>query len=573
MDRSAKKIIVSCCKVAGFLCVLPCVIIYLQFRQSLSRHPLLSIRQVTRRDDNSFSRPSLYANQHHEAIYHRLTSLGDATTLSRELFRGDYDEDGGRLEETDSEWCLREKRPFRYRVWTDECLSKEKVETTRGWTVQPYPPISPVVSPTTNPTWNLVVLEIPATSLLILFHIVIAWFYWDRRIQPSAVALVYDRLLDGGEAWRVFTGGTAHFEVMHGAVNMMSLSALGQEVEGRRLLTSTEFLSDNVVLLPLVAMVWGVLQWVALRRHRQRGGTTGDYQPPPTVGFSGVLFAWMVVASLEQKSTCPVIFLPSLCFPTYNLLGFVKFSWSPLVQLVVIQVILPRVSFTGHLAGIVMGYAWYWKLLPLVLVHPAVAIPSLYFGYLVAFRRDTMNWRSLRDKQQQHLLAILALAIGASWTVLESPSFVLGMALSMMYWSQLGGESLSAVWTKGFVVAAVLVLVTDSMALGTWLVLGSATVLALGVLVVRAMVLLACVSYVLPRVAMDSQSSGIFGALLDFTTVQPCKMIGSQLWGCGGSQQATDSWSSATSFSGPGQRLGGTSRDADHQQEQMSRLV
>jgi hypothetical protein len=48
--------------------------------------------------------------------------------------------------------------------------------------------------------------------------------------------------------------------------------------------------------------------------------------------------------------------------------------------LVVLQVILPRASFLGHLAGIVVGFAWYWQwtMPPIEWIQPCVLFPILW---------------------------------------------------------------------------------------------------------------------------------------------------------------------------------------------------
>jgi hypothetical protein len=44
---------------------------------------------------------------------------------------------------------------------------------------------------------------------------------------------------------------------------------------------------------------------------------------PNMVGFSGILFAWMVIATLQtQQKSCPVFFLSDLCFDVYQIGGF-----------------------------------------------------------------------------------------------------------------------------------------------------------------------------------------------------------------------------------------------------------
>lgn len=350
---------------------------------------------------------------------------------------------------------------------------------------------------------------------------------------------------------------------------MMSLSALGQELEGRgKIYSPLEFMYYNIILMPIVSLIWCAFQWLTIQRRSQT-----DYQPSPTVGYSGVLFAWMVVASLEQPSTCPVIFLPSLCFRTYRILGHVKFSFSPLVQLVVMQFILPRVSFFGHLAGIVAGFVLYWKLLPSQISQPSVLIPGMYLVYLRVFRSQVMTGTSSSEprKSQGYLLLALLLVTLASVFLLESFSFAAGMALSMIYWFCIcraeDESALAAVLGRGFIVSAVLVIISDAMALGTWFAMGIAfaNVFPVSVLAIRTATLLLCCVLLMNQ--QETDLGGILTAVLGFTTLAPCRCIAEQLLTRSPSDHG---------FAGRGHRLGrgvSSSFDSSDNDHEMSRLI
>ena len=95
----------------------------------------------------------------------------------------------------------------------------------------------------------------------------------------------------------------------------------------------------------------------------------------------------MVVSTLnghEQQQSCPILFLPNLCFDTWsiNLFGTtsttIRVNVAPLVQLIVVQVMLPRVSFTGHLAGIIVGFLW--PFLSLEWMQPSILYPVLWIS-------------------------------------------------------------------------------------------------------------------------------------------------------------------------------------------------
>jgi membrane associated rhomboid family serine protease len=218
------------------------------------------------------------------------------------------------------------------------------------------------------------VLQRPTTTLLLALNICIAFIYWNRNTNPSHVAKVYNKIVVEGELWRSFSGATAHFEPLHLGFNMMTLYSLGTELEPSY--GSIPFMFYNISLIPIATLIMMSIVYLQIKRT----GGNAALGETSTVGYSGVLFAWMVIASLERSETCPVPFLPTVCFSTYEFWKF-KFNVGPIVQLFVAQLIMKRVSFVGHLSGIIAGFALHWNLLPLELVQPAILIPALFLGY------------------------------------------------------------------------------------------------------------------------------------------------------------------------------------------------
>ena len=214
----------------------------------------------------------------------------------------------------------------------------------------------------------------PSTTLLMAINIGLAFLYWNRRTNPSDVSKIYSKIVQQHELWRSFTGATAHFEALHLGFNMMSLYSLGTDLEES--FGSIPFLFYNISLIPITTIIMMCLIYLQIK-------LTGDVGlvETSTVGYSGVLFAWMVVASLERPQNCPIPFFENICFPTYDVMGF-KWNVSPILQLVVAQCIMQRVSFVGHFAGIVAGFLLHWNVLPLKVVQPTVLFPLLFLLHL-----------------------------------------------------------------------------------------------------------------------------------------------------------------------------------------------
>ncbi len=224
----------------------------------------------------------------------------------------------------------------------------------------------------------------PSTTLLLLLNIGLAYIYWDKRVDPFSVCKHYNKIVHDMEIWRSFTGALAHFEPLHLAFNMMSLHALGTALEPRY--GSFAFLQYNICMIPLTTIIMLILIRLRIRY-------TGNHQHSETssVGFSGVLFAWMVVTSLESYAVCPIPFAPEMCFNTHEYgVGILKlkFNWGPFIQLLFAQVIMPRVSFIGHLAGIICGFIFHWRILPtFIFWSPQVLIPLII----------VLHWRYVRN--------------------------------------------------------------------------------------------------------------------------------------------------------------------------------
>ncbi|KAL7488779.1 hypothetical protein ACHAW6_014378 [Cyclotella cf. meneghiniana] len=242
-------------------------------------------------------------------------------------------------------------------------------------------------------------LHHPTTTLLLLLNIFLAYQYWNHRIPPSSVCKSYNKICTQHEWWRSFTGATAHFEPLHIGFKMMSLHTLGKELEGG--FGSLIFLVYNVALvvmctMVMMGMVYGRLVWTRYRANGEGEGALQEKEKrlkeTSTVGYSGVLFAWMVITTLERnQATCPVPFFSDVCFSTHHVPGipWLKFNIAPIVSLFVAQFIMPRVSFMGHLAGIACGFGlhWGWGMPPLEVCSPNVLIGGVYLIFCLGVSR------------------------------------------------------------------------------------------------------------------------------------------------------------------------------------------
>lgn len=223
----------------------------------------------------------------------------------------------------------------------------------------------------------------PVTYFWLFLNVGLYGYYMYKKIDSSRVSLNGKLLAGGGDLGRALSGNLAHFEVWHLGLNAWSLAILGEGLEHEVLemggsvglfLWTSSFLvltALGVVGLHIIDRRFGGL-W--------RRGRPSPQQFPNMVGFSGVLFAWSVARTLslsEYQEIC--LIRPMLCFSTHTLMGGFRFSWYPIVQLVLLQVLMKRVSFVGHLSGLLVGFLWHWGFLPpLEVSQPCVLYPVLW---------------------------------------------------------------------------------------------------------------------------------------------------------------------------------------------------
>ena len=124
---------------------------------------------------------------------------------------------------------------------------------------------------------------------------------------------------------------------MHIGMNMLSYMTLGKSLEKK---FGTLFMTFTVAYSVLMTSVIYIL--IALGTYIVG---IGKLMNQNSLGFSGVLFHLLVLESKCRQNTSQSIF------------GMVQVSakYYPWVMLVVIQFLMPNISFVGHLSGILCG--------------------------------------------------------------------------------------------------------------------------------------------------------------------------------------------------------------------------
>lgn len=198
-------------------------------------------------------------------------------------------------------------------------------------------------------------LQSPVTTLLLAAILGYAYHLWSNRVEATSVAYSYDTLVSKGEYWRAITATFTHFEAFHLLFNTMSLYQLGflEQVYG-----SAEYAYLSAALVFLTIGICLLMDYVRITYHNNPNAAFER-----AVGYSCVLFAWMVAASVRMNKFCPIFLFPSFCFDTYSV-PFVRLpvNVGPIILLVATKLVIPSSSFLGHLSGIIIGYplAWNW---------------------------------------------------------------------------------------------------------------------------------------------------------------------------------------------------------------------
>eukprot|EP00037_Helgoeca_nana_P022530 m.230244 g.230244 ORF g.230244 m.230244 type:complete len:305 (+) comp26020_c0_seq2:479-1393(+) len=192
---------------------------------------------------------------------------------------------------------------------------------------------------TTLKSARIYLLSFPAGTRIIL-AICITMHILGQVIGPSFAArfCIVPELVYQGQLYRLVTHSIVHGSWIHLGLNMVSLLPLGPKLEEN--LGTLPFLALQLHAAFLGGIVYILLTFVV---------GAPRYRNVCVLGYSGVLLSTLVVfvykfSTNEAIKIFGVIQVPNTLAPWACLLLF---------QLI------PNVSFFGHLAGILVGYAMY----------------------------------------------------------------------------------------------------------------------------------------------------------------------------------------------------------------------
>mmetsp|Transcript_28675 Transcript_28675/g.92309 ORF Transcript_28675/g.92309 Transcript_28675/m.92309 type:complete len:375 (+) Transcript_28675:71-1195(+) len=180
------------------------------------------------------------------------------------------------------------------------------------------------------------------TALVILVNVVAAvWeFAWVPEGELGWYTMCPVLVVERGQWHRIITHAFLHTGLMHLGVNMLSTGAIGAALEARHFGTA-RFLAWILYATPLCGSTH-----VALAYGLSYAGYP-SLKAQHSLGFSGVLFALAVGEAWRSDAT------------SRSLFGIVSVpnKLYPVAMLLAMQIVLPNVSFLGHLAGLLVGAA------------------------------------------------------------------------------------------------------------------------------------------------------------------------------------------------------------------------
>lgn len=185
---------------------------------------------------------------------------------------------------------------------------------------------------------NLIIFALPMIRGFIPAELRRTADFIQRWMTPNRVCLNPSKVL-AGERWRLVLSSFVHVSDVHVLYNCSSFLYRGVTLESA---LGSEYFFALVVYLSFAAHVLYVAVAVAARDL----GITGSLMNRCVVGFSGVLFGLKVIVNSDRRYGDQANRIFGVSVPGGS---------APWAELVLVQVLLPNVSFLGHLSGILAG--------------------------------------------------------------------------------------------------------------------------------------------------------------------------------------------------------------------------
>lgn len=203
-------------------------------------------------------------------------------------------------------------------------------------------PVAQQNSSNNNNRVNELIRQTPIATILIIGVCILLYLLqmiFDLPIH--SVTLCPQLIIYKGQIYRIVTNSLFHStSIMHIGMNMLSCFTLAKQLELHygtiRLLLLTMY---SIVLTScLYVFIAYMLYVIPFIQYKY-------YMYTHSIGFSGVLFHYLVLECSILSSSNRNLF-GSITVPSY------LYPW---VILIIIQIMIPNISFLGHLCGILVG--------------------------------------------------------------------------------------------------------------------------------------------------------------------------------------------------------------------------
>lgn len=207
-----------------------------------------------------------------------------------------------------------------------------------------------------------------------------AWINRDAAARVAACAFSFKAIVNDGQFDRVMFAQICHESAVHLALNLSSLLSL-RDLEST--LGPLVYLKLVLVLMFLSAATMLLFSFVLYKHTRQTSHLTSS-----SIGYSCVLFGMTSFQALSHASSTVSMFglrLPALL--------------APFLSLIIVSLLVPNASFSGHLGGICAGF-----ITAALSLHTALPLSFLATFPVLCVVSKFARWRAVavaQDEQQR----------------------------------------------------------------------------------------------------------------------------------------------------------------------------
>ena len=198
----------------------------------------------------------------------------------------------------------------------------------------------------------------PATLGIISICCIIYAYQIISNVNIQIYTMCPRLVLYTNEYYRIITSTLFHANIMHIGMNMLSTSAISTMLEKH---TS----SLRMIFIIWYAILFTSIMYLCISYLAYKIFNYTSWMYEHSIGFSGVLFHLSVLESYSFSGSGP-----------RSIFGFVTVPpiLYPWVLLVVLQFIMPNLSFLGHLSGILTGTLQHYGIFHIVEVSDSFLI-------------------------------------------------------------------------------------------------------------------------------------------------------------------------------------------------------